>query len=418
MGTNFFRENAVMAKYENEKGFTRRDFLKTVGLAGIASTGIEATKALAAQEQSDGKTASIPRRKLGKTGVEVSALALGGMFDTVNNQLLLRQARNWGVTYWDTAEGYGNGLSEEGFGRFFARNPEARKEIFLVTKFRAAQPANMTESIDKALKRLSTDYVDLFFVHGISDFKEIGDPVKEWASQMKKAGKFKFFGFSTHTNMEDCLLAAAKTDWIDTIMFSYNFRLMQTQKMKDAVSACAGTGIGMVAMKTQGGGPIKTDSEAELQMAGRFLERGFTDKQAKIKAILENPNIASICSQMPSLTILSSNVAAARDLTSLAAEDFDLLNRFAAETQNGYCAGCGRICSEAAGGVVPISDVMRCLMYYRDYGERELARQVFADLSEESRSRLTETDYSLAEKRCPQGLAIAALMREAHELLA
>jgi len=79
---------------------------------------------------------------------------------------------------------------------------------------------------------------------------------------------------------------------------------------------------------------------------------------------------------MPSLTILSANVAATRDLTSLARSDFDLLDRFAAETQKGYCAGCGRICGEAAGGIVPISDVMRCLMYYHDYGERELARQV------------------------------------------
>jgi len=43
------------------------------------------------------------------------------MFDTINNQLLLRQAYNWGVTYWDTAEAYGNGLSEDGFGRFFTR---------------------------------------------------------------------------------------------------------------------------------------------------------------------------------------------------------------------------------------------------------------------------------------------------------
>lgn len=406
-----------MAEDEKKNGLTRRDFLKTVGLAGVASSGLEATKALAAQEPSDTKTAAMPKRKLGKTGVEVSALALGGMFDTVNNQLLLRQARNWGVTYWDTAEGYGNGLSEEGFGRYFTRNPEARKEIFLVTKFRPGQPANMTESIDKALKRLSTDYVDLFFVHGINDFGEIGDPIREWASQMKKAGKFKFFGFSTHTNMEDCLLAAAKTDWIDAIMFTYNFRLMQTQKMKDAISACSNTGIGMVAMKTQGAGPDKKDSEAELQMLGKFIERGFTDKQAKIRAVLENPNIASICSQMPSLTILSANVAATRDVTSLARSEFDLLSRFAQETQNGYCAGCGRICSEACDGIVPISDVMRCLMYYRDYGERDLARQVFADLSEEARAQLTEIDYSLAEKKCPQGLEIARLMHEASTLL-
>src|SRR5512139_1960271 len=104
----------------------------------------------------------MPKRKLGKTGAEVSILCLGGMFDTVNNQLLLRQARNWGVTYWDTAEGYGNGMSEEGFGRFFQRNPEARKEIFLVTKCRPSSPENMTASLEKSLQKLSTPSVDLF----------------------------------------------------------------------------------------------------------------------------------------------------------------------------------------------------------------------------------------------------------------
>ncbi len=407
-----------MATNKGKDGLTRRDFLKTVGIAGIASTGLDVGKAVAAQEGTE-KPPALPKRKLGKTGVEVSVLALGGMFDTLNNQLLLRQARNWGVTYWDTAEGYGNGMSEDGFGRFFQRNPDARKEVFLVTKFRPGEPQAMTEKIDAALKRLSTDYIDLFLVHGINDFAEIAEPkpVKEWAAQMKKAGKFKFFGYSAHANMEDTLMAAAKTDWIDAVMFSYNFRLMHTDKMKEAMAAAVKAGIGLVAMKTQGGGPVKTDSEAELKMAGRFLDRGFTDKQAKIKAVLEDPNIACICSQMPSLTILSSNVAAARDQTSLAASEFQLLKQYAEETSSGYCAGCGRICCEAVAGTVPVNEIMRCLMYYKDYGERDLARDVFAALPEKVRGQLAEIDYSHAEKACPQKLAIAALMREASEIL-
>ena len=410
-----------MAGNDNREGLSRRDFIKTLGMAGIATTGIGIGKAAAAApEQGDAKAPALPRRKLGKTGVEVSVLALGGMFDTLNNQLLLRQARNWGINYWDTAEGYGNGLSEEGFGRFFARNQDARKEIFLVTKMRPGTPEQMTEGIDKALKRLNTDYVDLFFCHGINDFSELAEPkpFKDWAAQMKKAGKIKFFGFSTHTNMEDCLLAGAKTNWIDVVMFSYNFRLMQTPKMKEAVNACAAAGVGLVAMKTQGGGPVKADSEAELQMAGKFLERGFTDKQAKIKAVLENPHIASICSQMPNLTILSANVAAARDLTSLGQTELQLLDRYAAETSEAYCAGCGRICQEAVDGAVPINDIMRYLMYYRDYGDRDLAREAFATLPDEVRARLTQIDYSHAEKICPQRLAITRLMHEASETLA
>jgi uncharacterized protein len=407
-----------MAEKKTKEGLTRRDFIRTVGLGGIAATGIEIDRAMAAPPSGEAQAQTVPKRKLGKTGVEVSALCLGGMFDTINNQLLLRQAYNWGVTYWDTAEGYGNGRSEEGIGRFFSRNPEARKEIFLVTKTRPGAPEKMTESLEKSLKELQTDHVDLFFVHAITASSELGNPIQEWAAKMKKAGKMKFFGFSTHTNMEDCLLGAAKMNWIDGIMFSYNFRLMNTPKMKEALAACVDAGIGLVAMKTQGSGPVKSESETELQAVNRFLERGFTDKQAKLKVVWDNPNIASICSQMPSLTILSANVAAARDLTKMGRSDLDLLDRFAMDTCSGYCAGCGRICQEAVGGVVPVSDVMRCLMYYRDYGDRDLARDVFAGLSREATARLTEVDYARAERVCPQGLDIAKLMREAARILA
>ncbi len=407
-----------MAEMKQEKGLTRRSFIKAAGLGGMVAAGLDGGTAQGASEKGEGKAASVPKRKLGKTGVEVSTLCLGGMFDTINNQLFLRQAHSWGVTFWDTAEAYGNGLSEEGFGRFFTRNPEARKDIFLVTKLKGAPADKMSEGFDRCLKRLHTDYVDMFFIHGVAGLNEIDESLRQWASQMKKSGKMKFFGFSTHNNMEDCLLAAAKVDTIDAVMFTYNFRLMHTDKMKEAMAACAKAGIGLVAFKTQGGGPVKTDSEAELQMAGRFLERGFTDKQAKLKAVWENPHIASICSQMPNLTILSANVAAARDLTKLTRDDMELFQKFAAETCTGYCAGCGSICLEAVGGAIPISDVMRCLMYYRDYGDRDLARKVFAGLSEEARERLTGVDYSEAERACPQGLAIAKLMREASRVLA
>jgi aryl-alcohol dehydrogenase-like predicted oxidoreductase len=399
------------------EGVTRRGFIRTMGMGGMAATALGLSEAANAQAPAAAQTGSMPKRKLGKTGAEVSILCLGGMFDTINNQLLLRQAFNWGVTYWDTAEGYGNGLSEEGFGRFFSRYPETRKDIFLVTKFRPSPPDKLSEALEKALKRLRTDYVEMFYAHGINDFSQIDAGVREWAAQMKKAGKIKFFGFSTHANMEDCLLAAAKSGWIDSVMFTYNFRVMNAPKMREAVDACVQAGIGLTSFKTQAGGQVKADSETEFKMVQKFLERGFTDKQAKLKAVWENPNLASVCSQMPNLAYLSANVAAARDLKALARSDFETLDRFARETRSGYCAGCGRICQAAVGGKVPVNDVMRCLMYYRDYGDHELARDVFAGLPEEARLQLTDVDYSRAEKACPQGLAIAELMAEAKELL-
>ena len=214
------------------------------------------------------------------------------------------------------------------------------------------------------------------------------------------------------------MLGAAKLGWIDGIMMTYNYRLMQTSKMKDAVAASSEAGLGLTAMKTQGGGQIRTSSETELKLAGRFLQQGFTDKQAKLKAVWQNPNIASICSQMPNLTILMSNVAAALNRTRLSAAEMNLLDQYACETASGYCAGCSDICESTLAGMIPVGDVMRYLMYYRSYREPDLARSLYAELPVETRERLGKLDYSQAEKRCPQGLPIAKLMREAGRVLA
>jgi predicted aldo/keto reductase-like oxidoreductase len=409
-----------MSGKTKDSDLTRREFVTTVGLAGLAVVGGGLTGAIAATEQpATGamKAQNVPKRKLGKTAVEVSILCLGGLSDTINNQLLLKQALKWSVTYWDTSESYGHGLSEEGIGRFFSRNPGARKEIFLATKLHA-EGGNFTERLDKCLKRLQTPYVDLFLVHSLTNINEI-TALKDWAAEMKQADKVKAFGFSTHTNMEDCLLGAAKLEWIDAVMLTYNFQVMNTPKMQEAIRAASQAGIGLVAMKTQAGRPgrVKIASEAKAEMAEHFLKRGFTDKQAKLKIVWENPNIASICSYMPNLTILSANVAAALDQTKLTREEVESLRQYALKTRGYYCAGCGKICQAAMGGAVPVHEVMRCLMYHRYYGEPELARLTFSRLPEEVKRRLTEVDYSQAEQVCPNGLAISELMRQAFELL-
>jgi predicted aldo/keto reductase-like oxidoreductase len=203
-------------------------------------------------------------------------------------------------------------------------------------------------------------------------------------------------------------------------MLTYNFQVMHSPKMQEAITAATQAGIGLVAMKSQAGRPgaKKIPSEAKLEMAERFLKRGFTDKQAKLRVIWENPHIASLCSQMPNLTILSANVAAARDQAKLSREELDSLRRYALETEGDYCASCGQICQEAVGEAVPVSEVMRCLMYHHYYGEPELARLTFAGLPPEVRQGLTEVDYSRAEQACPRRLAIAVLMRQASEILA
>jgi uncharacterized protein len=88
------------------------------------------------------------------------------------------------------------------------------------------------------------------------------------------------------------------------------------------------------------------------------------------------------------------------------------------ETASDYCAGCANLCESTFTQSVPICDVMRYLMYARNYGEKELAANLFHEISPEVRFQMIKADYSMAEKRCPRHLAIGKLMREASMELA
>jgi len=404
----------------DKKGeLNRRDFFKKAAAIGLGATvgGTSFWQSRQALAEITLPKEPVPRRPFGRSGVMVSALSLGGMFDILNNRLMLAKALEWGINYWDTAEGYGGGRSEEGIGRWFARNPDTRKQVFLVTKLSPRRGSDFTPRLEESLKRLHTDYVDLFLVHGIRDIGEMEDSLASWSQAMKKAGKIRLFGFSTHSNMEACLEGAAALPWIDGIMFTYNYRLMHESRMQAAVDACHRAGIGLTAMKTQGGGPLKSDSESEIEMAGRFMQKGFTEQQAKLMAVWQDKRIGAICSQMPNLTILATNAVAAGDQTRLSQSDRSLLAKYARETCSDYCAGCGRLCSEVLAKRVPINDVMRCLMYSHSYQDLGLARSTFKTLPAETSALLTQLDFSAAESSCPRSLPIGRLMREAAILL-
>lgn len=243
--------------------------------------------------------------------------------------------------------------------------------------------------------------------------------IQTWAENVKTAGKIRFFGFSAHKNMANCLTNAAGLGWIDGIMATYNYRLMHTDHMKKAVDACAGAGIGLIAMKTQATlisnlwSELGKETDAALELNQRFIDKGFTTEQAKLKSVWENPAIASICSHMPNMTLLQANVAAAVNKSALSSNEKKLMAQYAGETASGYCAGCAEICEEAIAHAVPISDILRYLMYYRNYGDQRQAIQLFNDLPFDTRKRIMQVNYAKAERCCPQRIPIGQLMRKA-----
>ena len=403
---------------------SRRSFIKSVGAIGAGSLLASLAPMVDAADKNSSKKAdlqTLPTRLFGKTGVNVSILSLGGVLG-MSDLIVFRQAIKMGVTYWDTADSYGRGKNEKAIGKYFIKFPKDREKVFLVTKAATSDPKKLTEKLTTSLQRMNTSYVDMYFIHYVKDVKdELTNDVKAWAEKAKAEGKVRFFGFSAHKNMENSMLAAAKLGWIDGIMMSYNYRLMVKDEMKRAVDACVKAGIGLTAMKTQATflsnfySSIGSETDEALNMTENFLKKGYTEEQAKLKVVWQNPNIASICSAMPNMTILQSNVAAALNKKTLSLRDKQIFDQYAQKTASGYCAGCADICESAVGNRIPISDVLRCSMYYNGYGDRDKALALFNALPTAQKANIFRTDYSQAEKNCPQNILIGRVLKEIHE---
>jgi len=407
-----------------------------MGAAGLApafagvTKGFEVSAEPNAEKKDKPKYPQVPRRKLGKTGVEVPCLALGALFNLVENQIILEKCFQLGVHYWDTAPDYAGQNSERGIGKFISKHPQTRKKLFLVTKASdAVTVADAEKALQASLKRMNTKYIDLYYImdriagtgyvgHGLSDPAKLTDDLREWVKSAKRRKLIRFFGFSTHKNMAKCLAAAANLGWIDVVMTTYSFRIMQDPELQASIEAAHKAGIGLIAMKTQGRPHEKIETEEDKKLAEHFLQRGFTEGQAKIKAVLQDKRFSSACVGMENVSILTENVAAALDKTKLTAEDMAVFKEYAEATCSGYCAGCAYICESALPDIPYISDIMRYLMYYNSYGQQERARELFARIPRRLRNRLLSLDYGLAEARCPQHLPIGKLIAEAVSKLA
>jgi len=444
-----------------KKPMDRRTFLKatTVTGASLALSAGVAGSSLAADAEKGTADGSIPTRALGKTGVSLPILALGGI-DWTTNQSLLRMAYNMGIKQFDAASSYENGKCELGLGQYFAKYPDERENIFLVTKAsHATEPKELEGLLAQSLERMQTDYIDLYFIHALSEPEKLTPEVKAWAEQKKKEGKIKFFGFSTHANMAEMMTAAANCGYVDAIMTTYNYQVMADDAVNRGMDALAKAGVGFIAMKSmgamfggampampqgregmpargegapegmpegrQGGapqgmpqaGPPQASSEPEdLSALQHFMDKGYTLQQAKLKAVWEDERVTAILSNVTNLTILKDNVAAAKDSRKLSALDRKVLGRLAESTCSFYCKACMR-CESVLPSSARVPDILRYMMYYNSYGEKYEARELFRQLPGEIRRTLATRDFSAAERVCPNKIQIAKAMREAVAIL-
>ncbi|WP_435015716.1 aldo/keto reductase [Tundrisphaera sp. TA3] len=399
---------------EGTCGGNRRHFLKTAAAAG-AAMGL-ADPALAAPPATP-----IPLVTLGKTGQKVTKLGMGTSWNV--DPSFVQRALYAGVRYIDSSETYERGQSEKTIGQVLERTG-MRKDVFLVTKNSSysraqgdAKARSFETHLEASLERLKTDYVDAYYMHGVSGkdlsiFKDEG--VKKTFEKLKKAGKIRFAGFSCHDAMiSEIIEAAAEAGWIDQMMIEFNFRKMDGDTLRRAVDAASKANIGIVAMKTQGGAKeFKLGDEVPRMTA--LVEKGLAIPQAALKSVWNDERIHAIVSEMTNTEQLKMNLSAS--LEALTPKEARLLEEHKARTANLYCHGCGHLCETAARGV-PVDTVLRYYRYYQGYGKREEARALYQALPPASRA-IADADLAGLDASCPHGLPVVQLLRDADRHLA
>ena len=297
----------------------RREFLTTLAATGGLAS---AQFAPAAEHQAQAAASPIPKRRLGREGVEVSLLGLGGVagmsrkpssdFDPAR---LAESALDAGITYFDTAPAYGNRQSEKNYGRVVARR---RDEVFLATKTDQRSYDGAMRQVESSLERLQTDHLDLIQIHNVGrgdDLDAWGNPqgVLRALQKLRDQKVTRFIGVTGHESPDILCRAITQYDF-DTILTTLNPTAKRRPFIEKLLPVATKKGMGILAMKVMGGGrgslakgnPIKNDGVARHDEAARQATAGEL-----IRYVLGLP-ITSAIIGMSSLEQLRENVEAVR----------------------------------------------------------------------------------------------------------
>jgi uncharacterized protein len=413
----------------NDRPISRRQLLRrggTIGggaLLGEVALGGVARQAWALAEGGEAaKLAALPqpmpRRVLGKTGERIPILLQGGSmsWDTKWDPKLPESLKN-GIDYFDAAWNYAGGTNELAIGSFLQRTQSSegglRDKIWITTKSKAWDPAGVEQQLGESLARMKTSYVNLFFLHGLNDSKALDQSLLAKVEELKKQKKIRHFGFSCHDgNVVELMHLAARTPWVDAVMFRYNFRQYGNKELNQAMDACHKAGVGLIAMKTQGSAVSFENEWQKFQQTGKWNKF-----QAVLKAVWADERITAAVSEMDSLEKIRENAAAARDPGKLGTLDVQELRRYALATRAMACDGCSHLCGGAIDAPIPVATTLRYLMYHDSYGKQDAARALYQALPEAAR-RIEGVDLSLASAACPNGLNVEEHLRRAARVLA
>ena len=323
-------------------------------------------------------------RMLGKTGMKVSGISLGGIPLQQLNQddanEFIEKALEQGINFIDTARGYT--VSESLIGGALSGK---RQQVFLATKSMARDREGFKKDIEISLNNFKTDYIDLYQFHNVVSLQELEKAMAKGGAieamlEYKDKGIIKSIGITGHSLK--VMEKAIEYDVFETIQFPYNAVETQgTELFKKAYEKNLGT----IAMKPFAGGAI-------------------TNARASLKFILENQHITCAIPGMFSIEQLMDSIKAIEEMP-LSQDEKEALSKEASELGERFCRRCG-YCQPCSKGInIPVVLVMES--YYKRYNLMEWAQTRYNNMP----SRASDCEKcGLCEAKCPYQLPIREML--------
>ncbi|MBI3783754.1 MAG: aldo/keto reductase [Deltaproteobacteria bacterium] len=365
---------------------------------------------IAPEARSEWKEARVRNyRRLGRTNAMVSDISLGS--GRINDAEVARYAIERGITYFDTAPDYSDTQSERVLGEAMKGH---RDKIFLATKFclstghlpNDTPVPKIIEAVEASLKRLQTDHVDLIHVHSCDRVERLLAPnIHEAFDKLKEQGKVRFLGVSTHTpNLEAVANAAIDSGRFDVMMLAYHFGMWPS--FGHILEKAKAHDVGIVAMKTLKG--------AKHTNLADFRQEASSYAQSAFRWVLSNPAVACLVISIYEQRQVDEYVYASG--APVRSTDVALLERYDRLVSGDYCQPHCGVCLDSCEYDLPINDVLRYRMYFKDYHWESEGKRQYAKL--DRNASVCVTCAAPCAGKCPIAVPIQEKMADAHRWLA
>lgn len=349
------------------------------------------------------------KRRLGKTGLMVSIIGFGGIklprVDRKTTHETLNRALDLGINYIDTARGYGD--SEEKIGWAVG---ERRDEFYVSTKSPARTAKDMEKEIGRSLEKLQTDHIDIYMCHNLrypTDYDEVMGPegAMEALKKAKKEGKIGHIGFSCH-RFHETMERGIRSGDFEAMMVSYN--ILNDELVDEKILPLAKEmDVGVIAMKPLAGGALAAPPP-ELNVQSQV---SITAEKA-LRFVLANEAVNVTIPGMMNPREVEENARVGETFPSMTEAEKSELVTAVEGLGREFCRTCGycQPCPEE----IRIPIILRHLGYYKRYGLDEWAR---------GRYRMVEVkadncvECGQCREKCPYGLDVPEMLKEAHNLL-